>query len=88
MAQELLDQAVAGDDPADAGGKALFALDDRGRFFKAHRHSVQGKEERRHGYPVNEERVPRGVPARVLREFKKRGILSAARYKKLLGSSK
>lgn len=88
MAQELLDRAVPWAGPADAEGKALFALDDQGRFFKAHCHSVQGEEEHWHGYPVNEDRVPREIPARVLREFKKRGILSPARYKKLLGSSR
>lgn len=66
----------------------MFALDDQGRFFKAHCHSVQGEEEHWHGYPVNEDRVPREIPAWVLREFKKRGILSSARYKKLLWSSR
>lgn len=84
-AQAMLNDAVEGRDAAHPDAAARYALDGAGRFFKAY--SEDGGATW-HGYPVREELVPRQVPARVLREFVKRGLLAAAAYKRLLGSAR
>ncbi len=64
-----------------------------GEFYKAYSHrseTIEGEAsvEIWHGYPVRRELVPRQIPCRVLREFVRRGRLTQAEYKKLLGSAR
>ena len=84
-ASQLLRESVEGRDASYPDAKARYALDGQGRFFKAYSedHGVTW-----HGYPVRRELVPRQVPARVLRAFMSRGLLSNADYKKLIGSGR
>lgn len=83
-AQALLDSSIEGADQANPDGRARYAIDGQGRFFKGY--SEDGGRTW-HGYPVRRELVSRQVPARVLREFVSRGSLTRADYKKLLGSA-
>ena len=91
LAQLLLEEAVEGTDLAHPDARAVYSLHD-GQFFKGYCEGtvddpVQGPMELWHGYPVRRELVPRQIPARVLREFVRRGRLSRAEYKSLLGSA-
>lgn len=81
----LLSDSVDAKSAEHPNAKARYALDSQGRFFKAY--SEDGGQTW-HGYPVAEELVRRQIPSRVLREFKTRGLLSAAEYKRLIGSAK
>lgn len=83
-AGELLRSSIEARDDAHPNTRARIALDGQGRFFKAY--SEDGGQSW-HGYPVSRNLVPRQIPARVLREFFKRGQLTRADYKKLLGSA-
>lgn len=86
LAQELLDGAVADNDQAHAGGRALYCLYE-GQFFKAYRTESRGDVEVWHGYPVSKDQVGEQIPATVLRIFRQRGQLTNAAYKKLVGSA-
>lgn len=92
VAQALLDDAVEAADLAHPNRRALHAMHE-GTFYKAYCQlsDAEGKEhagaEVWHGYPVRRELVPTQVPCRVLREFVRRGRLTRAEYKKLLGSA-
>lgn len=83
-AEALLASSIEGSDPAHPDASARFAVDGQGRFFKGY--SEDGGRTW-HGYPVRRDLVPRQVPARVLRELFRRGVLTASDYKKLLGSA-
>jgi len=83
-AQKLLKDSVEGKDFSHPGKSARYALDQSGRFFKGY--SEDGGATW-HGYPVREHLVPQQVPSRVMREFVNRGLLTAARYRKLLGDA-
>jgi hypothetical protein len=85
LAQALLDESVDGIDEAHPSARARYAVDGRGRFFKAY---SEDHGETRHGYPVREELVGDQVPARVLREFRSRGLITAAQYKRLIGRAR
>lgn len=83
-AEALLASSIEDRDDAHPDARARFAIDGQGRFFKGY--SEDGGLTW-HGYPVRRELVPRQVPARVLREFVKRGLLAGSDYRKLLGSA-
>ena len=85
MAQELLDTSVDGRDAAHPEARARYALDNFGRFFKAY--SEDGGQTW-HGYPVRRDLVTRQIPARVLREFCRKGLLSDSDTRRLLGSAR
>lgn len=85
MAQALLDVSVEGKDSAHPDARARYALDSTGRFFKAY--SEDGGRTW-HGYPVRRDLVTRQIPARVLREFCRKGLLSEIDYRRLLGSAR
>lgn len=90
-AQALLDEGIAGADPAHPDARALYALHE-GAFYKAYCEGTEqdpahGTVEVWHGYPVRPELVPRQVPARVLRKFLERGLLQPAEYRRLLGGA-
>jgi len=92
LAQELLDDGVCGADAAHPNARAIYAMHE-GQFYKAYCEGTEApsqgqRDEVWHGYPVRKELVPRQVPSRVLREFVKRGRLSRAEYKTLLGNAK
>lgn len=91
LAQALLDEAVDGADPSHPDARAVYAMHE-GSFYKGYCEGTledpeMGIVEIWHGYPVRRDLVPRQVPCRVLREFVRRGRLSSAEYKKLLGSA-
>ncbi len=78
-------------DPAHPNKRAMYAMHE-GTFYKAycHQSAVDEAAERVevwHGYPVRRELVSAQVPCRVLREFVRRGRLTRAEYKNLLGSA-
>lgn len=83
-AEALLAESVEGSSAAHPDSTARYALDRQGRFFKAYSedHGTTW-----HGYPVRRDLVHLQVPARVLRQFVKRGQLTRAEYGKLLGSA-
>ena len=87
--ETLLADAIEGRDATHPSARALYAYSD-GRFFKAYRHYVDADagEEHWHGYPVARDRVPTQVPARVLRQLRDDGKLSAAEYRRLRGSAR
>ncbi|MFU8807336.1 MAG: hypothetical protein ACNA8W_26240 [Bradymonadaceae bacterium] len=87
FAQELLAESVQGKDAAHPDSKARYAMS-QGRFFKAYRTEDRAGIEVWHGYPVSEELVGEQIPARVLRVFVDRGLLTKAEYKKLIGSAR
>lgn len=87
MAQALLEHSIPGKDPAHPDKRARFAIH-QGDFYKAYRTEVSQDTEIWHGYPVRKELVRTQVPARVLREFVKRGQLERPTYKRLLGSAR
>jgi hypothetical protein len=89
QAQRLLENAIDGRDVAHPRGHALFAMDEQGRFYKAYSEGIEaGKDvEVWHGYPVSDEKVPRQIPAKILRVFVTQGLLSHARYIRLLGNA-
>lgn len=87
LAQQMLEGSVPGEDATHPDSKARYAILD-GRFFKGYQTEVRAGIEVWHGYPVSRELVGEQVPARVLREFRKRGQLTNAEYKKLVGSAK
>jgi len=92
VAQELLDDGVEAADASHPNNRAVHAMHS-GSFYKAYSHhsEAEGTPEEGevwHGYPVRRELVPTQVPCRVLREFVKRGRLTQAEYKKLIGSAR
>ncbi len=87
-AQNLLDNSVEGADDAHPNKKARYAMDGDGRVYKGYTESTVAGQELWHGYPVNESKIPRQVPARVLRQFMGQGLLTSARYKRLIGNAK
>lgn len=90
-AQALLDESVEGVDPSHPNGRARYSLHE-GELYKAYSTETRrvGDEDVEvwHGYLVRRALVPRQVPARVLREFQRRGRLSNAEYRKLLGNAR
>lgn len=82
--QTLLDASMEGKSPDHPNKKARYAMDGRGRFFKAYP-SDDGTAW--HGYEVHRTLVPTQIPARVLRQFRALGKLTSADYKALLGSA-
>ncbi len=83
-AEALLASSIEGRDATHPDARARFAMDAQGRFFKGY--SEDGGRTW-HGYPVRRDLVPRQVPTQVLRELVRRGVLTAADYKKLLGNA-
>ncbi|WP_441286873.1 hypothetical protein ACSRUE_31795 [Sorangium sp. KYC3313] len=87
QAQRLLEDSLEGADDAHPNRKARYAMDEKGRFFKGYCEATADGAEQWHGYEVREARVPRDVPARILKNFVKQGRLTRTRYKKLLGGA-
>jgi hypothetical protein len=87
LAQELLEEAISGEDPAHPSGHALYAIHD-GQFFKAYPTEIHEDAEVWHGYPVKSDQVRRQIPARVLRDFVSKGLLGRADYKRFLGNAR
>lgn len=83
-AESLLESSLPGRDDAHPQAQSRFAMDGQGRFFKGY--SEDGGRTW-HGYPVRREQVRRQIPARVLKQFVEKGLLSRAEFKKLLGSA-
>jgi len=83
-AQYLLDGSIEGSDRGHPGARARYAIDAQGRFFKG---CAEDDGRTWHGYPLSRELVPKQVPARVLRAFVMRELLSEAAYRKLVGSA-
>ncbi len=81
--QDLLENSIEGRSADHPDKKGRYAIDGRGRFFKAYPGDDGATW---HGYEVHRSLVPRQVPARVLRQFRDLGQLSNADYKDLLGS--
>lgn len=87
LAQELLNDSVSGTDEAHPNRKARYALYE-GQFFKGYQTEERAGVEVWHGYPVSRDLVSEQIPARVLRVFRERKLLSSAEYKKLIGSAR
>lgn len=85
MAQQLLDDSFDGTDAAHPEGRARYAVDEAGRFFKAY---SEDHGETWHGYPVRRELVGRQFPSRVLRRFRDEGLITGAEYRRLVGSAR
>lgn len=85
MAQALLDESIDDIDEAHPDGRARYAVDEQGRFFKAY---SEDHGETWHGYPIREGLVGDQVPTRVLRQFRRRGLITKARYKSLVGRAR
>lgn len=87
-AQQLLEQSIEGADDSHPNRRARYVIDESGRIFKGYCESSDDGAEHWHGYPVDEQLIPRQVPSRVLREFVRAGHMTKARYKKLVGSAR
>jgi hypothetical protein len=83
-AETLLQASIETRDDVHPNRSARIALDSQGRFFKGY--SEDGGRTW-HGFPIRRDLVPRQIPAKILREFVKRGLLNRSDYKKLLGSA-
>lgn len=84
-AAALLAAAVDGDDLTHPERRAKYCMDGQGRFFKAY---TEDHGATWHGYPVDRAVVNRQVPARVLREFLRTGLLARPDYTRLVGSGR
>ena len=83
--QKVLDDSIEGKDLGHPHARARYAMF-QGNFFKPYpEEGGDGTDECGtvalwHGYPVARSRVPRQVPARVLRHFRDVGLLTAPEY--------
>ncbi len=87
VARELLHESVKGESPAHPNSRARYAYFE-GIFYKGYAEGPDEEDELWHGYPIHQDLIRSEIPCRVLRAFRKRGAISSAQYKSLLGHAR